>query len=70
MVRLKEILGMPEKREGLSAEEMPAIKEYTVSNTDNEGRVTYRARGFTRKHVPYCQNGKLVAELVSSIVTS
>ena len=34
------------------------------------GAHTTRGEGFTRKHVPYLANGKIVAQLISSIVTS
>ena len=70
MNRLKEILKEPEKQKNLILVDVPEIKEYTVSNLNDKGDVTYLAEGFTRKHVPYVQNGKPVAELVSSIVTS
>jgi hypothetical protein len=70
MTQLKCIVKEPEKQKNLILIDIPGIKEYTVSNLNYKGDVTYKAAGFTRKHIPYVQNGKLVAELVSSIVTS
>ena len=59
MIHLKELLRKPEKQTTLIQENVPEIKNGT-----------YRGVGFTRKHVPYAENGKAVAELVSSVVTS
>lgn len=53
----------------IESEVVPDIKEYTISNFDEKGNVTYRAEGMLRKHVPHVKNGKAVAELVSSVVT-
>ncbi len=70
MTRLKEMLRKPEIQKNLMLEDMPEVEEYVVSNLHKNGIVTYKAVGFTRKHVPYIENGNAVAELVSSVVTS
>ena len=66
MTRLEKILKGQVMEPNL--EKLPDIKEYVVSNLDEKGKVTYRNVGFTRKHVPYAENGYIVDHLVSSVV--
>lgn len=66
MIHLKEMLERPDLQGNLTLEDMTEMKEKVDSNRID----AYRGVGFTRKHVPYPQNGCAVAELVSSIVTS
>ena len=70
MTLLKELLRDPNKERNLTLFELPDTKAYIESNVVDKGNVTYRPIGFTRKHVPYSVNGKAVAELISSVVTS
>ena len=63
ITRTKEELKGSEKK--LTMEEAPQITKYVVSNIDGNGNVTYRRMGFTRKHIPYVEKGKIVAEMVS-----
>jgi hypothetical protein len=70
MTYLKEILKDPNRQKDLTLESVPDTKESVVSDVEDKGSVVYRPIGFTRKHVPYTVNGKAVAELISSVVTS
>ena len=60
MIRLKEILRKPDAIKTLTQQDVQEIQAHKVT----------RGVGFTRKHVPYAENGNAVAELVSSVVTS
>lgn len=53
----------------LDFEIIPEIEEYLISDLDDRGDIAYRKKGITRKHVPYVENGKVIAQLVSSVVT-
>ncbi len=66
---LKKIL-RNENAEKLEGKGVPDIKEYLVSNLEDNGKVTYRAEGITRKHVPYIENAEIISKLVSSVVTN
>ena len=46
---------------------IPVLKEYILMNKNGHRP---KAAGFLGKHIPYPENGRAVAELVSSIVTS
>jgi hypothetical protein len=46
---------------------IPVLKEYILMNKNGPRP---KAAGFLGKHIPYPENGRAVAELVSSIVTS
>jgi len=46
---------------------IPIMKEFILIN---ENGPRPKERGFLGKHIPYPENGRAVAELVSSIVTS
>jgi hypothetical protein len=63
ITKIKEELRGLEKN--LTIEEAPPIKKYTVSNIDEHGNAIYRRLGFTRKHIPYVDKGKIIVEMVS-----
>jgi hypothetical protein len=52
---------------GPQSPNIPVLKEYI---SINEGGPRPKAAGFLGKHIPYPENGRAVAELVSSIATS
>ena len=66
---LSEILEKP-GMEGNLTQEAVYLKDYVVSNIGPHTNLPYQAVGFTRKHIPYNENGKVVTELISSVVTS
>lgn len=70
MTLLRDILKEPTKEKSLTQEDMRKVREHEISNMDSNKSIAYRGVGFTRKHVPYAENGKLVTELMSSVVTS
>jgi hypothetical protein len=70
MTLLRKILKGDQAEENLTIEAMPPIKKYIVPNTGNRASEAFRAGGITRKHIPYAERTKQVAELVSSVVTS
>jgi hypothetical protein len=55
------------KNAGTPSSNVPIMKDYISKNKNAPGP---RGIGFLGKHIPYPENGKAVAELVSSIATS
>jgi len=56
------------KQETTALSPMKTLSEYIQSNRSRTG--PNRAVGFFGKHIPYPENGRPVADLVSSVVTS
>lgn len=70
MILLRDILKKHIADKNLTQEDMQGVQELVTSGIGRKDSTVYRGVGFTRKHLPYAENGKLVTELMSSVVTS
>ena len=63
MTLLKKFLENPDMKRTL-------LGNLTATNLGEGSNIANKGRGWTRKHIPYNENGNVVKELISSVVTS
>jgi hypothetical protein len=70
MMLLRNVLKKHIAGKSLTQVDMHGVRELLMPKMSKKEISVKKGVGFTRKHLPYAENGKLVTELMSSVVTS